>query len=89
MSQNTSSDLLIEKKLSVLRNDVSKLRAQREQIVLEKGLIAREDGDLRENGAYIALEQKEHALTSKINAILSDIIEISKEHQASKNDSAN
>lgn len=62
-----------------LREELARLREQREKVVLEKGLIAQDNKDLRENFAYDRLVEREHALTSKINGVISEIYELSKD----------
>ena len=68
-------------KIKELRTELSSLRRKRDEIILEKGLLAQDNKDLRENAAYIEYEQKEHAITSKIHAIMNEIYELSKRKQ--------
>lgn len=60
-------------KLEQLQNELFALRRLRKEVTLEKGIIAEDEKDLRENGAYMIMEEKEHLLTSKIMAITKEI----------------
>ncbi len=64
-----------------LRHELTKLRKEREAVILEKGLLAQDNKDLRENFAYILYEQKEHALSSQINAVIKEIYDYTKKHK--------
>ena len=60
-------------KINELRNELTHLRKEREKVILEKGLIAQDNKDLRENAAYAWYEQREHSLTSRIHGIIEEI----------------
>ncbi len=66
------------KKLEELRQKLGALQKEREAAILEKGLQAQDNNDLRENFAYILWEQKEHMLTSKIHNLIREIEHIAK-----------
>ncbi len=63
-----------------LREELKILREERDKITLEKGLVAQDNKDLRENAAYSQLEQKEHALTSRIRGVIEEIYEYSRKN---------
>lgn len=52
-----------------LKRKIKELQSQREKAIFEKGLAARENGDLRENFAYDYWSQKELDLTHKIKRL--------------------
>lgn len=54
------------------RVDLFKLQKARESMILELGLYAQENGDLRENSAYLHTEQKIHVLDAQIMGILTE-----------------
>lgn len=75
-------------KLEQLQEELFSLRKKRKEVTFEKGLIAEEEKDLRENGAYMIMEEKEHLLTSKIMQITKEIetiTRIKKPHKSIKN----
>ncbi len=59
--------------LTKLRAKLKVLRDDRDKIILEKGLVAQDNKDLRENAAYDDLERQEHSLTAKIHDIIEEI----------------
>jgi transcription elongation GreA/GreB family factor len=65
-------------KLEQLQAELSKFRKERDVIIFEKGLLAEDNKDLRENGAYIAMEEREHYYTAKIHKTIRDIEELTK-----------
>ena len=65
-------------KMNLLRKELVELRKEREKITIEKGLIAQDNKDLRENAAYDHWEQKERNVTSRIYKIIQEIEERSK-----------
>jgi len=54
------------------RTDLFKLRELRESMILELGGYAQENGDLRENSAYLHMEQKIHIVDAQIMGILAE-----------------
>jgi transcription elongation GreA/GreB family factor len=60
-------------KIDELREELSKLRKKRDRIILEKGLIARDNNDLRENSTYDYWDQIERNVTSRIYRIIEEI----------------
>ena len=60
-------------KIDELRDKLILLRKQRDAAVLQKGLAARENNDLRENFAYDYWEMQERNLTSRILEITFEI----------------
>jgi transcription elongation GreA/GreB family factor len=60
-------------KIDELRDKLILLRKQRDEAVLQKGLAARENNDLRENFAYDYWEMQERNLTSRILEITFEI----------------
>jgi len=60
-------------KLEQLQKELADLRKTRQKVILEKGEAAEDNKDLRENGAYIALEEREHYYTSKIHKVIRDL----------------
>lgn len=60
-------------KLEQLQKELKMLRKKKAEVLLEMGECAQDNQDLRENGAYIALEQKEHFYTSKIRRTMDEI----------------
>lgn len=54
------------------RTDLFKLRELRESMLLELGEYAQENNDLRENSAYIHMEQKIHIIDAQIARILEE-----------------
>lgn len=67
-----------ETKIDKLRNQLIELRKERDKAVLEKGLSAQDNKDLRENATYDYWEQKEHQLTSRILNIIKEIETLTK-----------
>jgi transcription elongation GreA/GreB family factor len=65
-------------KIDQLRAELVTLRKEREKVTIEKGLIAQDNKDLRENAAYDYWEQKERNITSRIHKIIQEIEERSK-----------
>ena len=53
-------------KLEQHQKELFSLRKERTEITFEKGLIAEDSKDLRENGAYMIMEEKENRITGKI-----------------------
>ena len=58
------------------RVDLFKLQKVREAMILELGLYAQENGDLRENSAYLHTEQKIHVVDAQIMEILAEFNKI-------------
>ncbi len=58
-----------------LREQLFILRKKRDEVILEKGLVAQDNNDLRENAAFEYLEQQERILTIKILALTQEISE--------------
>jgi transcription elongation GreA/GreB family factor len=65
-------------KIDELREELIKLQKEREKIILEKGLEAEENGDLRENATFNNLEIQEWVLTSKIRRLIQEITDLAK-----------
>lgn len=65
-------------KLEELQQELFKLRRERLEITIEKGLIAEEEKDLRENGAYTIMEEKENLHTSKIMVVTKQIEDLTR-----------
>jgi len=53
-------------KLEQLQSELAKLRRERDVVIFEKGMAADDSKDLRENGVYIAMEERENYYTAKI-----------------------
>lgn len=53
-----------------LRNELTRLRKKRDNLISELGEYAGEHNDLRENSAYIHTEQKIHIVDAQIANIL-------------------
>jgi len=60
-------------KLEQLQEELKKYQNKRDEVILEMGECAQENQDLRENGAYIALEQRAHYFTAKIYSTMKEI----------------
>ena len=65
-------------KIDILREELIELQKKREKVTMEKGLIADDNKDLRENAAYDFYEQQERNITSRIYNIIKDIESLSK-----------
>ena len=61
-----------------MRQDLVKLRQDREKITMEKGLMARDNNDLRENFAYDYWVEKENQVTIRIHRIIAEIEDLLK-----------
>ena len=68
-----------------LREELIKLREERSTIILEKGLAAQENKDLRENSAYDYWMEKEMNITSRIQNIIKIIDDLSKKKKPTNN----
>jgi transcription elongation GreA/GreB family factor len=64
-----------ETKIDKLRNELIKLREERSHVILEKGLAAEYNKDLRENAAYDYWYEKETELTMRILQVMEMIRE--------------
>jgi transcription elongation GreA/GreB family factor len=58
-----------------LREKIKELKKELEKVTFEKGLIAEENKDLRENSAYDYWDQKETNLIIRIHRIMKEISE--------------
>ena len=67
-----------------LREKLKALNIERDSVIMEKGLAARDNNDLRENFAYDYWEQKEKQLTFRIHRLIKEIDEIAKENRKTK-----
>ena len=67
-----------ETKIDKLRNELIKLREERKAVILEKGLAAEENKDLRENFTYDYWFEKEAQATARIAHVTEMIEELSK-----------
>jgi hypothetical protein len=65
-------------KIKELRSKLFSLRKERDALIFEKGLIAQDNKDLRENAAFQFLEMKEHALTQRIYRLMAEINDLVK-----------
>jgi len=63
--------------IGLLRVELRRLRAKRDEIILEKGLAGRDDNDLRENSLYEYLRQQEELYTFLIIKTLQEIKRLS------------
>ena len=61
-----------------LRKKLKRLQTERDEIILEKGLAARDNNDLRENFAYDYWENKERMLTIRIHKVIQEILDLTK-----------
>lgn len=61
-----------------LREKIRELKKELEKVTFEKGLIAEENKDLRENSAYDYWDQKETNLIIRIHRIIKEISDGSK-----------
>ncbi len=61
-----------------LRNKIKELQLEREKVILQKGLAAQFNGDLRENSEYDSWEQLEINLTSRIRQLILEIEKLTK-----------
>jgi hypothetical protein len=71
-------------KLEKLQEELFELRRVRAKITFEKGMAADDSKDLRENGVYIIMEEKEHYYTSKILAVTKEIETITRKPEKKK-----
>ncbi len=67
--------------LEQLRQKLKELRTEREAITMEKGLVARENNDLRENFAYDYWCEKEHVITTQIHKLMEEIDGIARKNK--------
>jgi len=65
-------------KLEALQKELFALRKKRTEITFEKGMIAEDSKDLRENGAYAIMEEQENMITGKIRAVTLEIHALTK-----------
>lgn len=73
-----------ETKIDKLRKELIKLREERIQVILEKGLAAEENKDLRENFAYDYWFEKECGMNARIMCVTQMIDEISEKAKPKK-----
>ena len=71
-------------KLEQLQEELKNLRKKRSEIIFEKGQTAEDNKDLRENGAYIAMEEQEHYYTAKIYGVIGEIEKLTRKPQSKK-----
>jgi hypothetical protein len=64
-----------------LREKIRGLKKELEKVTFEKGLIAEENKDLRENSAYDYWDQKETNLIIRIHRIMKEISDGSKKEK--------
>ena len=67
-----------EDTIEKLRGKIKELKEELEKVTFEKGLIAEENKDLRENSAYDYWDQKETNLIIRIHRIIKEISDGSK-----------
>lgn len=60
-------------KIDELRSFLKVLQKERAHIIMEKGLSAEDNKDLRENSEYIYLEQQEELYNAKIKNLIKEI----------------
>jgi hypothetical protein len=65
-------------KIRELRMRIKELKKQRDNIILERGLLAQDNNDLRENTSFERYTEKEWFLTVRINNLMEEIYKISK-----------
>jgi len=75
--------------LELLRTQIKKLRKERDEAILEKGLSAQYNQDLRENAQYDYWVDRELYLTFKIRGLLNEINSYSKKNQKKKSTTNN
>lgn len=73
-----------ETKIDKLRNELIKLRKERESIIFEKGLAAEDNKDLRENSTYDYWFEKEILANARITLLIKMIGELSKKDKPKK-----
>ena len=66
---------MTEEQMEKLRNELVELHKKRDNMVAELGEFAQENNDLRENSAYIRMEQKIQLVNSQIKRILDEFNE--------------
>ena len=67
-----------------LRNDLVVLRIKRDDMIAELGMHAQENNDLRENSAYIRMEQKIQLVDSQIKRILDEFNEYHRQQKVAR-----
>ncbi|HLD51230.1 hypothetical protein A3K34_01070 [candidate division WWE3 bacterium RIFOXYC1_FULL_40_10] len=60
-------------KIEELRERIAELQEERKHVILEKGLSAQENNDLRENAQYDFWDRKEHNYNSRIAKLTHDL----------------
>lgn len=70
--------------VDLLREKLVALNREREDIILEKGLAARDNNDLRENFAYDYWSDKERVVTARIHALIREIGDITKQNSSKR-----
>jgi transcription elongation GreA/GreB family factor len=73
-----------ETKIDKLRNELIRLRKEREEVIFEKGLAAEENKDLRENFAYDYWFEKECQMNARIMQVVNIIEETSNKSKPKK-----
>ncbi|MFZ2664251.1 MAG: hypothetical protein WAX66_02725 [Patescibacteria group bacterium] len=73
-----------ETKIDKLRNEIIKLRKEREEVIFEKGLAAEDNKDLRENSAYDYWFEKEIVANSRIAHLIKMIEDLSEKDKPKK-----
>jgi len=67
-----------ETQIDKLRDRLADVRKKREKAMAEKGAMARENPDLRENSMYDYWEMKEWTFTAQIRDLIKEIEELAK-----------
>lgn len=77
--------LMVEKtKIDELREKIAELNKKRDEIIMEKGLAAEANKDLRENSLFDYCEMKERNLTIQINNLIHEIQDLYKKEHSNK-----
>lgn len=75
-----------ETKIDKLRTELIKLREERKAVILEKGLAAEENKDLRENSAYDYWFEQEAQMTARIIRVTKMIEDLAEKDEPKKKD---
>ncbi|MFH1565967.1 MAG: hypothetical protein ABIB98_02080 [bacterium] len=67
----------METDIELLRAKLKKLREKKDEIIFEKGMVAEDNNDLRENSLYDYLVQQEDMYSSMIVGVLKEIRRLS------------
>ena len=67
----------METDIELLRAKLKKLREKKDGLIFEKGMVAEDNNDLRENSLYDYLVQQEDMYSSMIVGVLKEIRRLS------------